>query len=71
VWQPSLRNNLKFFFSVRVESETTASVTRSPFFVDFRRPVRSGVARVSGAGATLEFGTPEAHKNTYCTVTGS
>jgi len=22
-------------------------------------------------GATLEFGAPEAHKNTYCTVTGS
>jgi len=31
----------------------------------------SGVARVWAARAALEFGAPEAHKNTYCTVTGS
>jgi len=31
----------------------------------------SGVARVWAAGAALEFGAPEAHKNTYCAVTRS
>jgi len=35
-----------------------------------RDPI-SGVARVWAARAAFEFGTPEAHKNMYCTVTRS
>jgi len=35
------------------------------------QPKYSGVAIVWAARAALEFGAPEAHKNTYCRVTGS
>jgi len=33
--------------------------------------IGSGVSRVWAARAALEFGTPEAQKNTYCIATGS
>jgi len=35
---------------------------------DLLRHKPSGVARVWSARAALEFGAPEAYKNTYCTV---
>lgn len=54
-------------FTERTFTCNTESV--ASFFFPWERV--SGVGRVRAARAALEFDAPEAHKNTYCTMTGS